>query len=94
MECLTSSTTPRTINISGNKGIIIVKGTSNSVNNPVNIPKGMIKTIDKINNIKKNAILIGMLKIYNPAENSLIKITMPKPIKRIENISILLFPIM
>ena len=57
-------------------------------NKPEIIPRGIIKTTVKIIDSSKNTSFIGMLKIYNPAENSLNKTITPNAIKRIENISI------
>ena len=59
-------------------------------NKPEIIPRGIIKTTDKIIVNIKNISFMGMLKIYKPAENSLTKTTTPNTIKRIENISIII----
>jgi hypothetical protein len=78
------------IKIKGSSGIKIVKGNKIRENNPDTIPTVMINTKESIRNNKKNRILNGMLKIYNPTENSFINSTIPSTNKITENISILL----
>lgn len=67
-----------------------MNGTNKSEKIPVTIPIGMIKTTDKIKNINKNAILIGMLNINKPAEKIFNSKMIPKTTRRTENISILI----
>lgn len=88
MECLANKITPKIINIIGKKGIIMAKGIIRSENKPEKIPRGIINTKANIIDINRNTSFIGIVKIYKPADNNLTKITIPKTIKRTENISI------
>jgi hypothetical protein len=85
---LTNNTIPIKTKINGNNGISIEKGIKSIENNPIMIPTGIINKTEAIIVNNKNIILIGMLKIYKPAEKSFTKINIPNAIKRTENISI------
>jgi len=76
------------MSIIGNNGSKTVNGIIRIENTPAKMPSGKINITDKIIETRRKIIFIGILKIYNPAENNLNNSTNPNTIKRTENISI------